>query len=257
MKKCIFMMFAALLFGCSEHQMIEDITDISRTKAMKETCLASVDIDALVAKARWGDGKAFLQLADCYKDGTGVRSDLLGMLCMVAQARSLGAIENEKDYLLRISDDNVFKLFFELLNKNPRELREKKDSIMSRLNMLDSPDALAINGIVSIENGNSIEGLEKIRIAAQNGSSFAILLNAFLDKNGELNPDKHQLEQIAEEVPFAYKILGKICLSSDENGNIEEKQAACYYLKAEKHASLSRREARWLMAEKSSLTMRM
>lgn len=111
MRKCIFMMFAALLFGCSEHQLIEDITETNRTKAMKETGLVSVDIDALVARARWGDGEAFLQLADCYKDGIGVQSDLLGMIYTVAQARALGAIETENDYLLRISDDNVFKFF--------------------------------------------------------------------------------------------------------------------------------------------------
>lgn len=177
--------------------MIEDITETNRTKIMKETGLASVDINVLVARARWGDGKAFLQLADCYKDGIGVQSDLLGMMYMVAQARALGTIEYENDYLLRISDDNVFKLLFELLNKNPRELREKKDSILPRLNMLDSPDALAISGIVSIEQGDSVKGLEKIRKAAQNGSNFAILLYAFLDKNGELTPDIHQLEQVA------------------------------------------------------------
>ena len=149
MRKCIFMMFAALLFGCSEHQLIEDITETNRTKAMKETGLVSVDIDALVARARWGDGEAFLQLADCYKDGIGVQSDLLGMMYTVAQARALGAIETENDYLLCISDDNVFKFLFELLNKNPRELREKKDSILPRLNMLDSPDALAVSGIIA------------------------------------------------------------------------------------------------------------
>lgn len=248
MRKCIFMMFAALLFGCSEHQLIEDITETNRTKAMKETGLVSVDIDALVARARWGNGEAFLQLADCYKDGIGVQSDLLGMMYTVAQARALGAIETENDYLLRISDDNVFKFLFELLNKNPRELREKKDSILPRLNMLDSPDALAVSGIVSIENGDSVKGLDKIRKAAQNGSNFAILLNASLDKNGELNPDIHQLEQVAERVPLAYKMLGRIYLSSDKDGNIEEKRAAYYYQKAEKHALLFKREARWLLS---------
>ena len=51
MRKCIFMMFAALLFGCSEHQLIEDITETNRTKAMKETGLVSVDIDAVLDRS--------------------------------------------------------------------------------------------------------------------------------------------------------------------------------------------------------------
>lgn len=73
-------------------------------------------------------------------------------------------------------------------------------------------------------------------------------MNASLDKNGELNPDIHQLEQVAERVPLAYKMLGRIYLSSDKDGNIEEKRAAYYYQKAEKHALLFKREARWLLS---------
>lgn len=68
------------------------------------------------------------------------------------------------------------------------------------------------------------------------------------DWKENIQPDKLKLEQLAERIPLAYKLLGKLSLKPDENGKIDERKVAYYYIKADEHALLSRREARWLLA---------
>ena len=128
------------------------------------------------------------------------------------------------------------------------ELRERQDSIYATLNAWDTPDALALCGMVSVECGDTIGGFEKIRRAAGEGCDLASIFLAMHNSNGELRPDKNKLEQIADKIPLAYKTLGKIYRVFEENNNRNRRQVAYYYLKAEKHALLTKHEARWLLS---------
>lgn len=103
-------------------------------------------------------------------------------------------------------------------------------------------------GVLCVESGDSIRGFEIIRDASERGSDFAALLNALLDWKGNIQPDKMKLEQLAERIPLAYKLLGKLSLKPDENGIVDERKVAYYYMKADEHALLSQREAKWLLA---------
>lgn len=248
MKKCIILFMAALLASCSDTQLSESIADVKEADWVKENANGSAEINALVERARWGDGQAYLQLADCYRDGIGVKKDFLGMMVMVEQARAHGAIHDEKEYMTQIPDDNDIKRFCYLMDKSSDQLREGNDSIMAQLATIDSPDAHALFGVLCVEIGDSIRGFEIIRDASERGSDFAALLNALPDWKGNIQPDKMKLEQLAERIPLAYKLLGKLSLKPDENGMIDERKVAYYYMKADEHALLSRREARWLLA---------
>lgn len=248
MKKCIILFMAAILASCSDTQLAESIADVKESELVKEDANGSAVINALVERARWGDGQAYLQLADCYRDGIGVKKDFLGMMVMVEQARAHGAIHDEKEYMAQIPDDNDIKRFCNLIDKSSDQLREGKDSIMAQLATIDSPDAHALFGVLCVESGDSIRGFEIIRDASERGSNFAALLNALPDWKGNIQPDKVKLEQLAERIPLAYNLLGKLSLKPDENGMIDERKVAYYYMKADEHALLSRREARWLLA---------
>lgn len=248
MKKCIILFMAALLASCSDTQLSESIADVKEADLVKENANGSAEINALVERARWGDGQAYLQLADCYRDGIGVKKDFLGMMVMVEQARAHGAIHDEKEYMTQIPDDNDIKRFCNLMDKSSDQLREGNDSIMAQLATIDSPDAHALFGVLCVEIGDSIRGFEIIRDASERGSDFAALLNVLPDWKGNIQPDKMKLEQLAERIPLAYKLLGKLSLKPDENGMIDERKVAYYYMKADEHALLSRREARWLLA---------
>ena len=248
MKKCIILFMVAILASCSDTQLAESIVDVKESELVKENANGSAEIKTLVERARWGDGQAYLQLADCYRDGIGVKKNFLGMLAMVEQARVHGAIHDEMEYVTKIPEDNDIKLFCDLMDKSCRQLIEEKDSVMVQLATIDSPDVLAMYGVLCVESGDSIRGFEIIRDASERGSDFAALLNALLDWKGNIQPDKMKLEQLAERIPLAYKLLGKLSLKPDENGIVDERKVAYYYMKADEHALLSQREAKWLLA---------
>ena len=248
MKKCIILFMVAILASCSDTQLAESIADVKESELVKENATGSADIKALVERARWGDGQAYLQLADCYRDGIGVKKNFLGMLAMVEQARVHGAIHDEMEYVTKIPEDNDIKRFCDLMDKSCSQLIEEKDSVMVQLATIDSPDVLAMYGVLCVESGDSIRGFEIIRDASERGSDFAALLNALLDWKGNIQPDKMKLEQLAERIPLAYKLLGKLSLKPDENGIVDERKVAYYYMKADEHALLSQREAKWLLA---------
>ena len=248
MKECIILFMVAILASCSDTQLAESIADVKESELVKENATGSADIKALVERARWGDGQAYLQLADCYRDGIGVKKNFLGMLAMVEQARVHGAIHDEMEYVTKIPEDNDIKRFCDLMNKSCSQLIEEKDSVMVQLATIDSPDVLAMYGVLCVESGDSIRGFEIIRDASERGSDFAALLNALLDWKGNIQPDKMKLEQLAERIPLAYKLLGKLSLKPDENGIVDERKVAYYYMKADEHALLSQREAKWLLA---------
>ena len=248
MKKYIILFMVAILASCSDTQLAESIADVKESELVKENATGSAEIKALVERARWGDGQAYLQLADCYRDGIGVKKNFLGMLAMVEQARVHGAIHDEMEYVTKIPEDNDIKRFCDLMDKSCSQLIEEKDSVMVQLATIDSPDVLAMYGVLCVESGDSIRGFEIIRDASERGSDFAALLNALLDWKGNIQPDKMKLEQLAERIPLAYKLLGKLSLKPDENGIVDERKVAYYYMKADEHALLSQREAKWLLA---------
>lgn len=248
MKKCIILFMVAILASCSDTQLAESIADVKESELVKENANGSAEIKALVERARWGDGQAYLQLADCYRDGIGVKKNFLGMLAMVEQARVHGAIHDEMEYVTKIPEDNDIKRFCDLMDKSCSQLIEEKDSVMVQLATIDSPDVLAMYGVLCVESGDSIRGFEIIKDASERGSDFAALLNALLDWKGNIQPDKMKLEQLAERIPLAYKLLGKLSLKPDENGIVDERKVAYYYMKADEHALLSQREAKWLLA---------
>ena len=248
MKKCIILFMVAILASCSDTQLAESIADVKESELVKENATGSAEIKALVERARWGDGQAYLQLADCYRDGIGVKKNFLGMLAMVEQARVHGAIHDEMEYVTKIPEDNDIKRFCDLMDKSCSQLIEEKDSVMVQLATIDSPDVLAMYGVLCVESGDSIRGFEIIKDASERGSDFAALLNALLDWKGNIQPDKMKLEQLAERIPLAYKLLGKLSLKPDENGIVDERKVAYYYMKADEHALLSQREAKWLLA---------
>lgn len=248
MKKCIILFMVAILASCSDTQLAESIADVKESELVKENATGSAEIKALVERARWGDGLAYLQLADCYRDGIGVKKNFLGMLAMVEQARVHGAIHDEMEYVTKIPEDNDIKRLCDLMNKSCSQLIEEKDSVMVQLATIDSPDVLAMYGVLCVESGDSIRGFEIIRYASERGSDFAALLNALMDWKGNIQPDKMKLEQLAERIPLAYKLLGKLSLKPDENGIVDERKVAYYYMKADEHALLSLREAKWLLA---------
>ena len=73
MKKILLLFFALLLVNCTEQLLVDE--EISRPVEPD----AAGEVSVLMEKARWGDGEAFVKLADCYRDGKEVKQDFISM----------------------------------------------------------------------------------------------------------------------------------------------------------------------------------
>ena len=80
MKKYLFLwIVSAIVFmGCNDQLLLDEALVGSHQLNSNN------EFNTLIEQARWGDGQAFLKLADCYREGNGVEKDFVGMLCMLA-----------------------------------------------------------------------------------------------------------------------------------------------------------------------------
>lgn len=158
MKKILFAVMAVLLamVSCTDSQFLDETvsnpTELSSTN----------ELNTLIEKARWGDGQAFVKLADCYRDGKGVEQDFVGMLTMLAQADEYGGISNMEDYLKTLPEGSDFKLIFDAVENYERKNVEEATSMFEELIVKGCPDGYAVQGIITMERGDTLEGVRLI-----------------------------------------------------------------------------------------------
>lgn len=244
MKKILFAIMAVLLamVSCTDSQFLDEkVSNLSELSPSNE-------INTLIEKGRWGDGQAFVKLADCYRDGKGVKQDFVGMLTMLVQADEYGGISNMEDYLKTMPEGSDFKLIFDAVENYERKNVEETTSMFKELIAKGCPDGFAIQGIMTMESGDTLEGVRLIEQAATAGSTFAELLQCVPDWRGATNPDLDKLTVLSDRIPFVNAILAKM-YAGYEDENLQNNQlAAYYYLKADEKACLGKRGARWLLS---------
>ena len=158
MMKYLLLIVSVLLamVSCTDSQFLDET--VGNTTELSSTN----ELNTLIEKARWGDGQAFVKLADCYRDGKGVNKDFIGMLAMLAQADEYGGISNMEDYLKTLPEGSDFKLIFDAVdnyeNKNEDEATAKLEQLIAK----GSPDGNAVQGIMTIERGDTLEGLRLV-----------------------------------------------------------------------------------------------
>ena len=112
MKKYFYLIIVLMMVSCTDQFMVEDVAgEYAEQTPVNE-------VATLMEKARWGDGQAFLKLADCYRDGNEVEKDFVGMLCMVSQADEFGSIGRMEDYLKEIPENSDFRTIFDAIEKS-------------------------------------------------------------------------------------------------------------------------------------------
>lgn len=135
MKKLLMLAVTALLIvGCSEQQLLDDyMSEVSEMSEKQEPAQVSI-VNSYLEKARWGDGNAFLKLAECYHDGIGVKSDFMGTLTMLMMADQYGvANQSIEQYLRSLPDTDHTKMMFEAIAKLDRKNVLPTDSIIRTL----------------------------------------------------------------------------------------------------------------------------
>lgn len=241
---CLYLIMMLLLASCSEQQVMEETFSSQKLTEQKGMTVTPQDsIMSLLYQARWGDGSAYLKLADCYRDGIGVKKDFFGMITMAHMAEWRGAINRKDDYIYGLPDGHEYKTLFSLMEGYKSYIQEGTDSVEHVLCNNDSPEAKTLLGIITIDKGDTISGMNMVKDAAEQGCSLAELLLTIPDWKGRLRADATKLAIIAHRVPLANLILGDLYYEPDENGKSDKQLAVEYYMKAEEHAVLGRHGA--------------
>ena len=235
MKKYLFLMLAVVLAGCADQTLVENVAG---EKA--ELALAS-EVNALKEKARWGDGQAYLKLADCYRDGRGVKKDFVGMLCMATLANDYSDTNQMDAYLETIPEDSEYKLLVDCIRLFEQNQMEEAQPLIEQTIANGSPDGYTLKGVTVLERGDSLEAKRLFELAAEKGSSLAELLLCLSGGSRDMNPNTEKLAALTDRIPWVCNIVaGELASKNDEAS------AAYYYLKADKEACLTRRGAMWL-----------
>ena len=242
MKKDLFALMALLaMVSCTDSQFLD------RNAGNLFESSSSGEMNVLIEKARWGDGQAFVKLADCYRDGKGVKQDFLSMLTMLSQADEYGGVSNMEDYLRTLPEGSDFKLIFDAMENYEKKNVDEATSMFEQLTAKGSPDGYAVQGIIALERGDTLEGVRLIEQAADAGSTFAELFQCIQGMRGATNPDLQKLAALSDKVPFVNTILGKIYAGFENENQKNEQLAVHYFLKADENACLGKRGARWLL----------
>lgn len=227
------------LSSCSEQHLQEDRLASSKVGEQKGVVKAPRDsVLLLLHQARWGDGSAYLKLADCYRDGFGVKKDFFGMITMANMAENRGGINRIEDYIYDMPDGNEYKTLFLLMDRYKSYIQENPDSIEQVLRANDSPEAKTLLGMITVDQGDTISGMNLMKEAADQGCSLAEMLLTVPDWKGRLRAAVTKLCMIADRIPLAYSMLGDLYYEPDENGQTDKKYAVECYMKAEEHAVL-------------------
>ena len=129
MKKFFCMLVVLALVSCTDQYMAEGVTGDPAAQAPVS------EIDVLKEKVRWGDGEACLKLADCYRDGLGVKTDFLNMMYTLTLAEDYGAINKAQDYFKEYPANNEVEYLSNWVK--------------------DADDREAFQGIMAIERGDT------------------------------------------------------------------------------------------------------
>ena len=244
MNWCIYMIMMLFLASCSEQQVMEETTSSTKlTEQASMTVSPQDSVMSLLNHARWGDGSAYLKLADCYRDGFGVKKDFFGMIMMAEIAEKRGGIQKADDYINNLPDGHEYKTLLLLMDGYKSYIQENADSVMQVLREKRSPEAQTLLGFIMMDQGDTITAKNIIEEAANQGCSLAKLLLTVPDWKGSVRADATKLVIIADQMPLAYYLLGNLYYEPDERGETNKQLAMEYYMKAEEHAVLGRRGA--------------
>lgn len=240
MKKCFYLMVVLVMVSCADQKLVDELGVYTDRAPASE-------VDALIEKARWGDGEAYLKLADCYRCGNGIKKDFVKFIGMISFAHDYGAIDSMNDYLGKLPEDSEFRLFFDAICKIDEKQVDEARGLADRLVAEASPDGVVLKGILSLEHGDSLEADRYFVSASEQGNELAELLLCVPDWRDGTYPNKKKLSSLADKTPVACYILANHYSGLNGDTIRDDRLAAYYYMKADKMAFLDQRAAGWLL----------
>jgi TPR repeat protein len=241
MRKYLYLIIVVALGSCADQFALEEVS------TEQPNMEPASEFQALMEKAKWGDGQAYRKLADCYRDGKGVKRDFIGMLSMASLADVYRGINRMEDYLDSLPKDSEFKLLIDCVEKFEQKQTDEAQTLLEGLVANGSPDGYAIKGISVLEHGDSLGAKRLFEFAAEKGSSLAELLLCIPDWRGAMKPSIEKLASLTDKIPWVNNVLAETYEGKRGYDMKDDKMAAYYYLKADKQACLTKNGAKWLI----------
>lgn len=246
-KAILFLLATMMMTSCTEQQVFDNVTLDALEQVTK-----TENFNDLMAQARWGDGNAYLKLADYYINGkNGTKPDFMATISMLTMAEEYGAISRPGEYISNLPENDNTRMAFEAIESVNSRQREKGMEIANLLIEKGCVDGYALRGYALMEKGDTIEAIRLATLAAEQGSSLGRALQ-YVIPYAQMSdmPDESIMLPIAETVPIFYLFMAeeydKHLAEHPEN----DEKVARFYLKADENGCLDKRGAEWLLSYK-------
>lgn len=226
------------LAACSESLYTEVLPEEEET----------YDLRTLEERAKSGDGAAFLELANCYRDGRGVKRDFMKMSCMAYQAERFGGIARMESYLDSLPVRSEYGMLYRSVKCMDKRFHEDALLLADSLLMAGSCEGYTVKAFVAGENNDTVGCRRFLDEAINKGSSLAADILVLGANSGFFKMEFGQLVELADQDPFLCLMLGDIYRGDDYPEKKNRDLAAQYYLKAFNRAFLGKERAKWLMS---------
>ena len=220
MKKYLFFLLLLITFSCSDQLGLNEI------QVECSNVISNSELQTLLDKAKWGDGKAYLQLADCYRDGKGVKSDFISMLSMASLANDYSDNNLMDAYLDSLPDDSEYKLLVDCIRYIDHNQMTEALPLIELAISNGSSDGYAIKGIAILTGGDSLEAKRLFELAAEKGSNLAELLLCIPDWRGAKKLSIEKLAALTDRIPWACNILADMYTGMEGKEVVDEQMAA-------------------------------
>lgn len=246
-KAILFILATMMMAGCVEQQGFDDIA-LSKPAQVTKT----ENFNDLMSQAKWGDGNAYLKLADYYINGqNGTKPDFMATISMLSMAEEYGAIGRPGEYISNLPENDNTRMAFEAMKSINDRQGENGMELANRLIEKGCVDGYALKGYALMEMGDTIEAIRLATLAAEQGSSLGMALQYVIpySKMSDM-PDESVMLPIAEAVPIFYRFMAEEYdkhLAEHPENNVK---VAKFYLKADENGCLDRRGANWLLSYK-------
>lgn len=197
-----------MMAGCAEQQDFQTVETNTSTETTHMTKKEGCDL--LLAKARWGDGMAYLKLAECCIYGEGVKPDFLGAMTMLSLSRDYGGTPGIRTYVNNLPDDNNVRMACEAKNMIDLHDEEKAMEISDDLIGKGFTDGYIMESFAYLQMGDTAEMMRVASTAAEQGNTpgKAILFIKPVLFSRSM-PDEELIDSLAEEVPALYRLMGE------------------------------------------------
>ena len=246
-KAILFLLATMMMAGCAEQQNFDNVA-LDAPAQMTRT----ENFNDLMTQARWGDGNAYLKLADYYINGqNGTKPDFMATISMLSMAEEFGAIGRPSDYISNLPENDNTRMAFEAMKSINNRQGEKGMQLADLMIEKGCADGHALKGYALMEMGDTIEAMRLATLAAEQGSSLGWALQ-YVIPYAQMSdmPDESIMLPIAEAVPIFYRFMAeeydKHLAEHPEN----DVKVARFYLKADENGCLDRRGANWLLSYK-------